>query len=972
MKSKIGAVFAVIFTLLIGTLGDNRITGTVNAAASNDSLARLYEETGNETYFDEIMLSQNEDGGFGLTEQYQSDVLDTLLVYEALVHRNAMDAEHSDVINRIIGYMLIHQNEDGGFSYTSRMESDDLLTLKAAVITLAYERFGTGYEENSLVEAAKQFVELKEYDFSRDNFIKKLYQEMYYAMKNDEYEPDAVLTELKKIRDSEGRYYENDEATKTADKYIKLIEELQRPYLAINEVETVLSSYTVYAGVENTINVVSDITYKTNNEYQAKLLVKLMCDDKVISEKTVPIIMNKGNNSVKGECSIVFEADKACSYQIVTELWSEDRVISSQTDKIKVNKIETDDLVLAEPVNTDNGVKLIWNDISNDFYRYGYRVYRMTDEGQWETRSSWDGLEKVKVLNIYPCEEARNHLKNWMTSNLDGEETAAGKGLFEIDVVNIDDYNRTPEKYLTDENGNYKYDVLFFGAYNRNAEKDLNELSYNVTQEFVNSGRGVLFGHDTVTLADTVKHTYFARFAEQLGIKLKPIAGWELNTKVKVVNSGMITSYPWKIEGELNIPTTHCYQQYSGGSLPGTVWMKFPRGAYVDRETGATADAYLCSRNQLALIQTGNSNGKATDDERKVLANTLFYLKQLSYDTQLIDPAAYDTNAPGICQIGDAFWSDEGLRLEVKAEDEGTTYKYYIEAAPQRGDAEDMKKISNIVETVSVFGVEKYEYYISESEVVTDKAQWNCAIADGENSIMIDPGEIYEDKDYYIHIRAVDYSENTGEAAAVPMPKQQKPEASECALFGSESIVIYCNELKCTDVYSGGDFTFAGSALAVDGKCEAVGRINAYTGNAAFTEKTEEAENRAMPQLHEMITAKLNDAKEADVLNIYNSTTIDKPTYCNTTTGAYCPELIMSEMLICENAINMGAGSVNCNTLYSVNGDININASILSGNGVIYAPNGTVNINVSELKYTGKIIAKRINIQGSYITVEKE
>ena len=35
---------------------------------------------------------------------------------------------------------------------------------------------------------------------------------------------------------------------------------------------------------------------------------------------------------------------------------------------------------------------------------------------------------------------------------------------------------------------------------------------------------------------------------------------------------------------------------------------------------------YLTTWNNTAMIQTGHSRGESTEDERKVLANTLFYL----------------------------------------------------------------------------------------------------------------------------------------------------------------------------------------------------------------------------------------------------------------------------------------------------------------------------------------------------------
>ena len=46
------------------------------------------------------------------------------------------------------------------------------------------------------------------------------------------------------------------------------------------------------------------------------------------------------------------------------------------------------------------------------------------------------------------------------------------------------------------------------------------------------------------------------------------------------------------------------------------------------------------------MIQTGSSNGASTEDERKVLANTLFYLKQLTHKTEILDNSARDIADP--------------------------------------------------------------------------------------------------------------------------------------------------------------------------------------------------------------------------------------------------------------------------------------------------------------------------------------
>ena len=93
--------------------------------------------------------------------------------------------------------------------------------------------------------------------------------------------------------------------------------------------------------------------------------------------------------------------------------------------------------------------------------------------------------------------------------------------------------------------------------------------------------------------------------------------------------------------------------------------MEFVDGRYFDRESFggmdvATTDEeartklpnninikyYLTTWNNTAMIQTGSSNGESTEDERKVLANTLFYLKQLTKKTEVLDNSARDIADP--------------------------------------------------------------------------------------------------------------------------------------------------------------------------------------------------------------------------------------------------------------------------------------------------------------------------------------
>ena len=93
----------------------------------------------------------------------------------------------------------------------------------------------------------------------------------------------------------------------------------------------------------------------------------------------------------------------------------------------------------------------------------------------------------------------------------------------------------------------------------------------------------------------------------------------------------------------------------------GNVWMEFIDTERFEADSGWEKEVnfdtlpktpeynykyYLTTWNNTAMIQTGHSQGKSTEDERKVLANTLFYLKQLTHKTEVLDNSARDIADP--------------------------------------------------------------------------------------------------------------------------------------------------------------------------------------------------------------------------------------------------------------------------------------------------------------------------------------
>lgn len=943
---------------------------------NHDILARLFPATGQKELLQELLAGQNKDGGFGLTGDYMSDTLDSVLALESLVKSTVIDGTYDRELAQLFSYFAGTQNVDGGFGYTEESGSDCGLSLKLALTAAEYEAYtGNGVDE-AWFEHLGSYVS-KNAAFYETNSLWKMQYEYYKAVTEESDVKDSMKW-LEEHQEKDGSFSKDLQTTVYAVYFMQFLEKKNQPYFYGGDMDTLLSSYVLYDGFETDITAETVFQYHTNRQQTGQIRLELLRDGETETISEEEIILLPSEKTAEFTNSITVKGDGKSDYVLKVTLYVGGEPAGMTEDALKVQTVSVGQPELEAVSAGTEGVWLGWNDISNEFYRYGYRIYRSTENGEFETRSSWDGEEKVKVLNIYPHPAAENYLKEWMESELSDGEGPAGKGLFEIDTVLIDDYNREPGRYLEDENGAYKYDVLLFGTYDANAYKDLNERSYEATVKFMESGRGILFGHDTVI----VVWPYFRKFAEPLGCKIIDRNVWTIGDKVKVVNTGFLTSYPWKIEGVLTVPASHAGSQYTGGTTAATVWMEFVCGGAYDEASGASANAYLFSHNQLAMIETGHSSGKATDDERKILANTLFYLKQLTNDTQAVDRSAYDLKPPVINGEIGLIRNEELLEIGVTAEDYGTYYRYYVEAVPQGGVSDDLRRESNIADTTVTSGLAGYFVCVNESEDTGTEPGGLEIIQPEDGIIRYELPETEEGKKYYLHIWAADLAGNISDELVLEVPEKESTQpdiyGTGFGLFGTEDVTAYIGELTVKqDVYSGGNITCAGSGVTIGGTVSAAGQINLYTGNKATGEQTEYSEAEEMPRLHEGILADMGGQDNIEVLNIYESTQTDRPTWCAATTGAYCPELILNAPLVCDNAVNIGAGSVICGqdkdiTLYSVNGDISINASELKGRGLIYAPNGTVTINVQNMQFAGSIIAKRIMIQGTTIQIGQE
>ncbi|MBP0966480.1 MAG: hypothetical protein J5722_02500, partial [Oscillospiraceae bacterium] len=469
----------------------------------------------------------------------------------------------------------------------------------------------------------------------------------------------------------------------------------------------------------------------------------------------------------ESESLVSFVADKVGKISVTATLRdAEGNPVYSAERTVSVIEKPVQDLILYANVDESKGtVDLRWNDISSEHESYVYQLNRRIQGEQWEPRSIWNEEEHIRILNVYP---ASPYLAGWMSSPLGDTGLTAGMGIFEIDSMHFNEFNPNPEEALKNKDGSWKYDVLFFGSSDSNSRFDISDAAYEIVQEFVDESRGVLFGHDTV--CPNLNLVNFARFADQLGILAKQDTRYTATSSVSVVKIGTMTNYPWVLRGTLNVPTCHSYGQFVGGTLKGTEWMTLNATQYIDEETGAHSNFYLVTNNNLGMIQTGHSNGQATDDERKVLANTLFYLYQISRLTTAKDTSFYDITAPDQPDASVKPLEDGSYEIQAKSKDNGTTYEYVIVASPANGENKTLS--SNTITREVKSGLAGFVAAFSPS----DKSDPSLVKFDetGDHVLNLQPADTLgnavitampesADDGRYIHVFAIDKANNISE-----------------------------------------------------------------------------------------------------------------------------------------------------------------------------------------------------------------
>ncbi|CAH8711759.1 DUF5057 domain-containing protein [Paenibacillus thiaminolyticus] len=464
-----------------------------------------------------------------------------------------------------------------------------------------------------------------------------------------------------------------------------------------------------------------------------------------------------------------------------------------------------------ENVPKANRMDVNWEppDDGND---YGYLYYqRKFDpslpedmQEQFETRSTKYN-KPVNVLVIYPGSSGfynagnQSYIKYWLqgTSGVGDIDS-----LLRITDVSQANFDANPDAYLKNSEGKYVIDVVIIGVADLNGSVNTSEAAVNAIEDFIKTGRGVLFGHDTLidrsnsnvgTGLENITSSTANRGEGWQYTKLRHYAGIIANSAVArlahqtnralVVRDGFLLKYPNVIKpGDiLSVNNTHV----NGSSAKGTIWLQFANAngtLYQGDDTVGYDDGtgyalyhsnyYLTTYHNTAFIQTGHTtNANIPVAERNIIANTVFFLAQLTHDTKLNDNAATD-EAPPDAPVA-SYHSANGTaqyKTLITAKDNGTTYQGYVEAIDQNPNITERKK-SNIFEEMVTSGTKGY--LIHKSENADDDPLTYAEMDENDNPVV--PAQYLHNDDIdgllftlnnsdtgYIHVRAVDWAGNVG------------------------------------------------------------------------------------------------------------------------------------------------------------------------------------------------------------------
>ncbi|KAH0787897.1 DUF5057 domain-containing protein [Histomonas meleagridis] len=518
------------------------------------------------------------------------------------------------------------------------------------------------------------------------------------------------------------------------------------------------------------------------------------------------LVQGIANNAVKIDLEVTVNASYASGKGGTYLSWSS---ITGQDIYYKV---------FQKTKNTNGEWDASWKQIST--YKAGTRVdvlniYPSQIDGNNGQRSKYNNLNyQTKVVEFKFAGEDDNKpwhrlsksaaLKVWMEGGKIREGTKVtnftafgidqiGKQLIFVTPISINDFE---SNITANSSFIYDYQVIVFGTWDASSHYGIKTTTAEKhIKPYIDKGYGFLAGHDSIAHDFYVGNqaTSLLKIRDSFGIKSlytdQTYEGKSMTynfiqkDKVTIVRKGLLTNYPYEIGDVgtvLSIPTTHT----NSHATLGDVWMTLGDTNNDFNPTkkdtnGLQHNFYLSTKNNTAVIQTGHSNCDSTVDERKVIANTIYYLNQRTYETFTEDHSSQDYEAPKVRlnYLPDAYGVD------ILGEDHGSSYKFKVEAHERSNDK--LYAESPVVETEVTTGIDHYKYIITSKPEVRLSELVNTT---KDNFIPLTSEQITNGMRVYV--AAVDGAGNVGtmQKVLIPIPDPTPSQSPSPSRSPSESI----------------------------------------------------------------------------------------------------------------------------------------------------------------------------------------
>ncbi len=279
-------------------------------------------------------------------------------------------------------------------------------------------------------------------------------------------------------------------------------------------------------------------------------------------------------------------------------------------------------------------------------------------------------VRRINVVNLYPdrtnsswpvktrsgsfdnCNRHKTYvsssLKEWMEEPTEEAPNGFGTGIIKIIPVSFTEFKSTPDfdywvkkayddRCLPDDAkpgevlNKTKADLVFIGTWDGNGGTAYSDGAIAAIKNWTKSGKPIIAGHDVLTHAVSESIKLCNEVADLFGVTFSSDPPYSRSPKVFILDKkdrNVFTLWPWTIfnKGEdgkdgLTIPQTHCTNQH----VKGDVWVTLGTSPKTE-EVAKRNFFYLETYNNTAMIQTGDSNCKATTDEQKMIANTIFFM----------------------------------------------------------------------------------------------------------------------------------------------------------------------------------------------------------------------------------------------------------------------------------------------------------------------------------------------------------